>query len=75
MKSEIASNVKSIIKDKGMLQKAVAKRAGYAPNVFNNMLNGRKTITDSDVKCIAIALQVEPNELFGLKSANENQAS
>lgn len=67
MKSVIAENVKQIIKEKGMLQKAVAERSGYASSVFNNMLNGRKIITDVDVKKISIALQVEPNELFGIE--------
>lgn len=42
MKSVIAENVKQIIKEKGMLQKAVAERSGYAFSVFNNMLNGRR---------------------------------
>lgn len=66
MKSEIAGNVKKIIKKKGYLQKAIAEKAGYNQMSFNNMLNGRKIITDNDVKNIAIALDVEPNDLFGL---------
>ena len=66
MKSEIAGNVKNIIKKQGYLQKSIAKRAGYNEKTFSNMLNGRKIITDYDVKNIAIALGVEPNDLFGL---------
>lgn len=67
MKSVIAVNVKRIIKEKGYLQKAIAERAGYNQLTFNNMLNGRKIITDRDVKNISIALKVEPNELFGIR--------
>ena len=66
MKSVIAGNVKNIIREKGYLQRSVAERAGYNPKTFNNMLNGRKVITDNDVKNIAIALDVEPNRLFGI---------
>lgn len=64
MKSVIAENVKRIIKEKGLLQKAVAERSGYSVPTFNNMLNGRKIITDVDVSKIASTLQVEPNDLF-----------
>ncbi len=65
MKSEVATNIKKMIKEKGLLQKKVAERAGYDIKVFNNMLNGRKIITDCDIMPIAHALEVEPNELFG----------
>lgn len=64
MKSLIALNVKQIIKDRCLIQAAVARKAGYNPKSFNNMLNGRKVISDCDVKAIADALQVEPNQLF-----------
>ena len=65
MKSIIAENVKRIVREKGMLQSAVAKKAGYNPKVFSNMLNGRKVISDFDVSAISQALDVSPNELFG----------
>ena len=71
MRSAIAENTKSIIKDKGLKQKAVGEMAGYNPKTFNNMLNGRKIISDIDVVNIANALGVSPNALFG----NNPQAS
>ena len=40
--SSVSQNVKRIIKDKGMLQYAVADRAGYSRGAFNAMLNGSK---------------------------------
>ena len=70
MKSEIANNVKAIIKEKGLLQRAVAEKAGYDQKVFNNMLNGRKIITDLDINPIANALGVDPNTIFGYKNSN-----
>lgn len=72
MKSEIANNVKEIIKRKGLKQKAVAERAGYNPSIFNNMLNGRKIITDVDINPIAKALDVDPNTIFGYKGKTTN---
>ncbi len=66
VRSATADNIKRIIREKGYLQRSVAERAGYNPKTFNNMLNGRKVITDNDVKNIAIALDVEPNRLFGI---------
>ena len=65
MNSAIANNVRKIIASKGIKQIAVANKAGYSIKTFNNMLNGRKIISDVDVINIANALQVTPNELFG----------
>lgn len=64
MKSAIAENVKTIIRDRCLRQGAIAAKAGYDGKVFSNMLNGRKIITDIDVANIANALGVEPGELF-----------
>ncbi len=63
--SSVSQNVKRIIKDKGMLQYAVADRAGYSRGAFNAMLNGRKTISDVDIIRLATVLDVSPNDLFG----------
>lgn len=71
IKSEIAENIKSIIKEKGFLQKAIAERAGYSVKTFNAMLNHRKVIKDSDIIPIAKALNVEPNELFRVRTNNK----
>lgn len=68
MDSATAGNIKRIIREKGYLQRSVAERAGYNPKTFNNILNGRKVITDNDVKNIAISLDVEPNSLFGIEA-------
>lgn len=62
--SYIAENAKKIIKEKGYKQKAIAEKAGYDIQKFNNMLNGRKIIIADDILPIANALGVEPNELF-----------
>ena len=64
MKSVIAENVKTIIKERGLKQGAVAEKAGYDYKAFSNMLNGRKVVTDLDVVRIANVLDVLPGELF-----------
>lgn len=73
MKSAIAENVKSIIRQEGLKQGAVAERAGYEYKTFSNMLNGRKIITDVDVMKIANALEVKPNELYGLSTPSREE--
>lgn len=64
MKTVIAENIKRIINERGYKQKAVAKIAGYDIKAFNNLLNGRKLITDCDIIAISDALGVTPNDLF-----------
>lgn len=64
MNSIVAPNVKRIIERKCLKQSAVALKAGYTPNQFCSMMNGRKLIKDTDIMNIAIALDVDANELF-----------
>lgn len=67
--SIVASNTKRLIKDKGLLQKSVAEKAGYGQMKFSAMMNGRKLITDVDIVNIARALNVSASELFKSDSA------
>lgn len=64
IKSVVASNAKRIINERGYKQKAIAQIAGYDIKTFNNLLNGRKFVTDCDIIAISNALGVTPNELF-----------
>jgi len=66
--SPVAENIVRLIDESGMKQLAVAERAGYSPQTFNEMLNGRRLIRINDVKNIAKALHVTPNELYGIKT-------
>lgn len=59
-----AENIVKIISSKGLKQSAVAKKAGYSKQQFSDMLNGRRIIRPLDTKAIAIALEVDVNELF-----------
>jgi transcriptional regulator with XRE-family HTH domain len=62
--STVAINTKRFIESGGYKQVAIAKKAGYGEQQFSDMLNGRKTIKDTDILPIAKALGVTPNDLF-----------
>lgn len=62
----ITKNVELIIEDKGMKKKSVALKAGYTKQQFSNLINGRKIIKPDDIIKIANALEVTPNDLFGI---------
>lgn len=67
MNSIVAPHVEEIILKKCLKQSAVAEKAGYTKQQFNSMLRGRKVIRDIDIARIANALEVEVNDLFGMK--------
>ena len=74
MESIVATNASRIIKEKCLKQCALAERAGYSKQQFNDMLRGRKVIKDNDIYRIASALEVDANALFGMeKSGKENR--
>ena len=62
----VIANIRSIIDRKGLKHKAVAEKAGYSIQQFSNMLSGRKVIECTDIWRIANALEVTPNDLFGI---------
>lgn len=54
-----------IIAAKGLKQKAVAEKAGFSAQEFSNILNDRrKLIRVEHIVPIAMALGVEPNDLY-----------
>lgn len=62
--SNITNNIKAIMAEKGLKQRAVAEGAGLEYKKFNNLLNGRKTFDVMYVDPICKALGVTPNDLF-----------
>lgn len=65
----VAENAKRLIKEKGLKQKHVAALAGYDEKKFSAKLNGSSIIREKDIIRIAKALNVTPNELYGIDSA------
>ena len=64
MNSTVPAAIERIIDQRGMKKCVVAARANMTPQMFNDMLNGRRLIKASDIVMIAQALDVTPNELF-----------
>lgn len=61
----IISNIRQIIRDKGMKQNVVAERAGFSSQELSNILNdNRKLLRVEHLPEIAHALNVDVNELF-----------
>lgn len=65
-KNATSKHIKAIIQERRLKQNVVANKAGYSKQMFNYMLNNRREIKDTDVIRIAQALDVTPNELFGI---------
>lgn len=58
-----AENISKIIKDKGLKQLYVAEKAGYTPQEFSDMLNGRKLIKVCDIPKLAGVLNVNTDDI------------
>lgn len=69
----VADNIRLIIKRKGLKNCAVANKAGFSINQFSALLNKRRIIRDVDIIAIANALEVSPNELFGIQTDDDSQ--
>ena len=70
--STIADNIRQIISERCLKQSSVARKAGYTVVQFSAILCGRKTIKADDIIRIAKALEVTPNELFGVKEVRND---
>lgn len=69
--SPVAENIKKIIDDRCFKQSAVATKAGYSIQAFNDMLNGRRIIKAMDIQVIANTLEVDANVLLGMRNKKE----
>ena len=61
---DLIENIKKIIKIKGMKQGVVAERAGFTPQEFSNILNGRKLLRAEYLLSVANGLGIEVNDLY-----------
>lgn len=71
---EIVLNIRHLVKESGMKQKAIAEKIKVTENEFSAMLNNRKVIKAEYIPLIALALHVTPNDLL-LFDNNQNRAS
>lgn len=58
--------VKQRMDDQGTKQKFLAKKCGFTEKDFSLLLNGRKTITETDIKKFCLGMGVCPNDLVKL---------
>lgn len=64
--SKITENVNRIIQDKGLNPDDIARMVGITVKNFRQMLDGRKALPTRYIIPLCNALQVTPNELFGM---------
>lgn len=62
--SDLANNIRAIINRMGLIQRAVAKCAGFSEQQFCDMLYGRKVIRAEFVPDIAKSLGVKIVEIY-----------
>lgn len=74
MEGSVAAGIKRIISAKAMVQGAVAKRSGFTPQQFSDMLNGRKIIKAEYIPPIAKALSVDVADIFVAGEAKQHGA-
>ncbi len=53
-----------VIKEKGVKQKYVAKRAGYTAQELCDMLNGRRLIKACDILSLSLAIGVTTDYIY-----------
>lgn len=63
-KDPIALAIKDILAEKGLVQCAVAQRAGFSANQFSNMLHDRQIIKAAHLIPISAAMGVTPGEIY-----------
>lgn len=60
----VEAKIYEVMEEKHFKQASIAVAAGYTPKMFNNLLKGRKKMTNHDILPICKALDITPNELF-----------
>lgn len=61
---ELITQIKAIMKGKGLMQGYVAEKAGFTKRQFSDMLNGRKLILAEHIPHIATALGVRIADIY-----------
>ena len=67
--NNVAETIRTIINTNGLKNKAVAERAGYTEKKFSRILTGLSPMRSDDILRIAHALDVTPNDLFGITNS------
>lgn len=62
----VADRINSIIADAGLDPKYLADKIGIGEQVLSAMLSGQRQISAEEFYAICLALNMTPNELYGL---------
>lgn len=60
----VTKNIAKIMREDGLNEKKVAKRAGYSEQEFKDMIGGNRIITVFDITKLCMVLGVCENMLF-----------
>lgn len=63
----VYEKVRAYIDDKGLIQVAVARKAGIPKVTFNAIMNGKRTLYADDLRAICLALNVSPETFIDIK--------
>lgn len=67
----LCTRINEIMESGHMNKSAVARAAGFTPNLFYSMLAGRKIIRAEHIDPLCKALHVTPNELYSGRSKHK----
>ena len=62
----IIENLRYILREKGMKQKHLAEKADISEKTMSAMMNGRREIHHEEIVRICNAIEVTPNDLYGI---------
>lgn len=65
----IRENLRFIINDKGIKQKSLAQKSDIPEKTLSAMLNGRREIHHDEIISICNALDITPNDLYGVSKS------
>lgn len=65
---KVYEKIRKYIDENGYKQVSIAKKAGISESVFNDILNGKRTLYVDDLKAICIALNVSPESFIDIRS-------
>lgn len=73
MTGSVAVGIEAILKEKGFMQGAIARKAGFTDQQFCDMLAGRKVIRADYMVPIAMAMGVTVQEIYDAGMSEETQ--
>lgn len=64
---KVRDKLRAVLKDTGIKQCVLAERCGLSPQVFSDILTGRRKITEEIILKLCAGLDTNPNDLLSFK--------